>query len=124
VRFGFGLCEGSAMVLHGSERAIEAIGARGVLVLELDPQQVRLAPENADPRGIRMYLLEPGQRASLDNLAADTAARSETGAALLQRTLRDLAEDYQRAAAESDSDSAAAMPRWEALLPPTTGVRT
>ena len=71
-----------------------------------------------------MYLLEPGQRASLDNLAADTAAQSETGAALLQRTLRDLAEDYERAAAESEHDGATTVPRWEALLAPTTGART
>jgi cyanophycinase len=118
LRFGFGLCEDSAMVIRGSEHSIEAVGERGVLILELDPQQVRLAPGIADPRGIRMYLLEPGQRASLDNLAADTARHSDTGVALLERTLRDLAEDYREA---TEGEAATASPRWEALLPPLTG---
>ena len=111
-RFGFGLCEGSAMIVSGSDRHVEALGAQGVLVAELDLSRVRLAPGNADPTGIRLYLLEPGQRVSLDNLAADTAARSAAGRDLLERTLRDLEEDYRTAT----PNIGGAPPAWEALI--------
>jgi cyanophycinase len=113
VHFGFGLCEGSALVLRGSERSVEALGERGVLILELDAQQLRLAPGIADPRGIRMYLLEPGRVANLDNLAADTADTSAAGAALLERTLGDLEEDFRAAAGDRPITE---QPRWGALL--------
>ena len=84
----------------------------GVVIAELDLDRVQLAAGNADPSGIRLYLLEPGQRASLDNLAADTAAQSATGSALLERALADLAADARAA----QPSTATFTPRWDALL--------
>jgi cyanophycinase len=103
-RFGFGLCEGSGLVIGGTGREIAAIGSAGVLVVELDLDRVKLAPGLPDPTGIRIYILEAGQSASLDNLAADTAERSAAGAALLDESLRDLADDYGRAASGARGD--------------------
>jgi cyanophycinase len=111
-RFGFGLCEGSGLLLQGTERSVEALGSQGVLIAELDLERVRLAPGNPDPSGIRLYLLEPGRRAALDNLAADTAAQSAAGAALLERTLGDLTAD-QRAASPEPQPGAAP---WGVLI--------
>ncbi|EED32503.1 putative cyanophycinase [gamma proteobacterium NOR5-3] len=100
-RFGFGLCEGAGMIIHGNEREIEAIGSNGVVVVELDLHRVRLAPGVPDPAGVRLYMLEPGQRVSLDDLAGATAERSATATALLHDALQDLARDYELALGES-----------------------
>lgn len=112
VRFGFGLCEGSAMAVQGSERSVQALGTQGVLIAELDLSQVRLAPGSPDPQGIRLYWLEPGRSATLDSLAADMAEHSATATALLERALNDLADDYRAAS----DDTMAAPPRWQELL--------
>ena len=96
-RFGFGLCEGSGMIIHGDERELEAIGRDGVVVVELDLERVRLTPRVPDPTGIRLYLLEPGQRVAPDNLAAATAQHSRIGHALLRQAIDDLARDYRQA---------------------------
>ena len=109
-RFGFGLCEGSGMIVHGGERRIEALGSSGVVIAELDLDRVRLSARQLDPTGIRLYLLEPGQQASLDNLAAATAARSAEGQALLERAVYDLEQDCNRA------DRVPSAAPWSQLL--------
>ena len=95
-RFGFGLCEGSGLVIHGGTE-IEAIGQTGVVIAELDIDRVRLAPLVPDPDGIRLYILEPGQRVTLENLASATSERSVVATALLESTLADMASDYRTA---------------------------
>lgn len=113
-RFGFGLCEGSAMLVRGSERRIEALGSQGVLIAELDLERVQLAADNPDPSGIRLYFLEAGRQAALDSLAADTAATSAFGVALLQRTIDDLADDWRRANSRATFDTR----HWDKLVTP------
>ncbi|MFT4769929.1 MAG: cyanophycinase [Glaciecola sp.] len=109
-RFGFGLCEGAGLIIHGNEHEIEAIGSNGVVVVELNLDRVRLAPKVPDPSGVRLYLLEPGQRVRLDDLAGATAQRSAAATALLQEALDDLARDYQIALGEKESVFNA--PQW------------
>ncbi|EAQ95754.1 cyanophycinase [Congregibacter litoralis] len=109
-RFGFGLCEGAGMIIHGNEQTIEAIGSKGVVVAELDLDRVRLAPKVPDPSGVRLYLLEPGQRVRLEDLAGATAEHSAAATALLRETLDDLARDYQIAL--GDSERSFNAPRW------------
>jgi len=96
-RFGFGLCEGSGMIVHGGDREIEAIGRMGVVIARLDLDQVRLAPGVPDPTGIRLSILEPGQRVSLEALPAPTEDGSVMASDLLDSALDDMARDYQRA---------------------------
>jgi cyanophycinase len=119
-RFGFGLCEGSGMIVSGSGREVTAIGAAGVVIVELDFDSVRLAPGRPDPAGIRLYILEPGKRAMLDDLAADTGERSAAGMALLEATLRDMADDYRIALPASDISFDA--PSWRTVLSSATSV--
>jgi len=109
-RFGFGLCEGSGMVIHGDERSIEAIGSSGVVIVELDLDRVRLAPRVPDPSGVRLYILEPGRRVALENLASATAERSAAATALLEETLEDLAMDFR--AAFQTGEAEFNSPRW------------
>lgn len=113
-RFGFGLCEGAGMIVHGNEREIEIIGDNGVVVVELDLNRVRLAPRIPDPEGVRLYLLEPGQRVRLEDLAGATAERSAPAMSLLQATLKDLARDYHSALGETDTPFS--TPRWQQTL--------
>lgn len=99
-RFGFGLCEGSGMIIHGGDREIEAVGQSGVVIAELDTDCVRLAPGRPDPRGIRLFVLEPGQRVTLENLPAATSQRSAMATGLLESTLADMERDYHSALGE------------------------
>ncbi|WOJ96321.1 cyanophycinase [Congregibacter brevis] len=109
-RFGFGLCEGAGMIVHGNEHEIEAIGSNGVIVVELDLDRVRLAPKVPDPSGLRLYLLEPGQRVRLEDLAGATADSSAAATALLREALDDLARDYHDAL--GDTELSFNTPRW------------
>jgi hypothetical protein len=98
------------MIVHGDQREIEAIGQYGVVIVELELERVRMAPRVPDPAGIRLYILEPGQRVSLENLAAATAERSMVASALLEEALDDMARDYRDALG---SDAALFdTPRW------------
>jgi cyanophycinase len=50
-RFGFGLCEGSGMIVHGNDREIEAIGAPGVVIAETRPRPGAPRARRPGPRG-------------------------------------------------------------------------
>jgi cyanophycinase len=115
-RFGFGLCEGSGMIVHGNEREIEIIGSGGVIVVELELERVKLAPAVPDPSGIRLYILEPGKRVRLDDLAAASAERSSSAAALLTAALDDMASDYRLAL--GNAESLFDEPDWQRTLRP------
>lgn len=96
-RYGFGLCEGSGLLIHGDGLEIEALGSPGVVIAELDLDRVRLAAGATDPAGIRLYILEPGRRVRLTELAAQTAGRSEAATALLNAALENLHRDSEDA---------------------------
>jgi len=113
-RYGFGLCEGAGMIVHGNEREVEVIGSNGVVVVELDLDRIRLAPKVPDPEGVRLYILEPGQRVRLEDLAGATADHSAPAIKLLQATLEDLARDYRNALGETSA--VFNTPRWEQTL--------
>ena len=95
--YGFGLCEESGMIIHGSERRIEAIGKTGVIVASLDRPRVRLAPPHFNPEGIRLNFVEPESSFHLDTTATDAMDHSGTALALLERAIQDLVADYNRA---------------------------
>ncbi len=97
--YGFGLCEESGMVIHGSERRLEAIGRTGVVVASLDRQRVKLHPPRFSPEGIRLNFVEPGSSFHLDTIAADAMDHSGTALALLERAIGDLLRDYERGGA-------------------------
>ncbi|GAB5415230.1 MAG: hypothetical protein Cons2KO_28330 [Congregibacter sp.] len=113
-RFGFGLSEGAGMIVHGDGQEIEALGTPGVVVVELDQQTVRFAPHNPDPSGIRLYILEPGRRVRLDQIAANTQNQSLTAAELLNQALEDLAADYR--AVGSERSQSFDTPHWRETL--------
>jgi cyanophycinase len=113
-RFGFGLSEGSGMIIYGGDREIEAIGRAGVVVVELDLEHVRLAPRVPDPTGIRLHVIEPGQRIRLEDLGRAVQHRSPHAKELLETALDDLARDCEsalgREAASFDDQ------RWRATI--------
>jgi hypothetical protein len=115
-RFGFGLCEGSGMIVHGGDREIEAIGRCGVVITELDFERLRFTTGRPDPTGIRLYILEPGQRVTLENLAAATSERSAAATRLLQNALEDLEEDVSRAL--DDSGGVFDGRQWQQTIAP------
>ena len=99
--YGFGLCEESGMVIHGTERRIEAIGKTGVIVAAMDQQKVSLKPPHFNPEGIRLNFVEPGSSFHLDTVAADAMDHSGTALALLERAIADLLRDYKSGPAAS-----------------------
>ena len=96
-RFGFGLCEGSGMIIHGGDREIEAIGRSGVVIAHLDLGRVRMAPGTPDPSGISLYILEPGRRVAIEDIPTAGSDHSEFGTGLLETALQDMERDYERA---------------------------
>lgn len=96
-RFGFGVCEGAGLIIHGNGQAIEAIGDPGVIIAELDLDRVTLSPHNPDPAGVSLRLLEPGSPVPLSQLHQVADSRSEQASGLLFSALADLADDYRAA---------------------------
>lgn len=115
--FGFGLCEGAGMVIHGDGAEIEAIGNPGVVVAELDLKRVALAPDNPDPTGIRLHILEAGRRVALGQLTRERGRQSEAATQLLETAITQLARDYS--VAQTTTQSARERfngARWQELL--------
>ncbi len=94
VRYGFGLYEESGLVIVGGRRSLQSIGKTGVLVAELDNDRVCLQPPQFATEGIRLHFIEAGGSFHLDTVAADAMANSESGAAMLEKAIADLARDY------------------------------
>lgn len=113
-RFGFGLSEGSGLLVHGDGQEIEAVGKLGVVIAELELQRVRFAPHNPDPTGIRLYILEPGKRVRLDQLAASTQNHSRAARDMLKLAVNDLAADYR--AAQGERGQFFNTPDWQRTL--------
>ncbi|MEO1080401.1 MAG: cyanophycinase [Pseudomonadota bacterium] len=112
-RFGFGLCEGSGMIIHGGDREIEAIGRTGVVIAHLDLGRVRMAPGAPDPSGISLSILEPGRRVAIDDIADAASDRSSIGTGLLESALQDMERDYERALGDSAPFDAG---RWQQTI--------
>ena len=93
-RFGFGLCEGSGLVMVGGRRQMHAIGRAGVIVAELDLDSFSMQPTRLQTEGVALHFVEAGTSFHLDTVAADASEHSSVGVAMLEQAIADLARDY------------------------------
>lgn len=89
-RFGFGVCEDSAMVVHGGGTEIEAIGRTGIVLAELDPERLAVQGDSFAAKGVVLSLVRPGGRFDLlgsgpPPTAEDCTRRLEDLVAALER---------------------------------------
>ncbi len=61
IRYGFGLCEESGMVLGGSGRIVHAFGKHGMLVVDVDHRNFSLNNDIFNARGIKLLFVQPGE---------------------------------------------------------------
>ena len=93
-RFGFGLCEGSGLVIVGGRRQMHAIGRDGVIVAELDLDNPGTQSARLQTEGVALHFVESGTSFHLDTVAADASEHSSVGSAMLEQAIADLARDY------------------------------
>jgi len=78
VRFGLGLLEDSGVIANHDNSALTAIGARGAVLVEIDPLKTELAGDDFIAPDTRLCLAGPGD---VIDMAAGTVSRSAPAAA-------------------------------------------
>ncbi|HRO12473.1 MAG TPA: cyanophycinase [Amaricoccus sp.] len=92
-RFGIGVFEDSAVVASHAGSRLQATGARGFLLVEVDVTALELQSDSFVARGVRLTVLGPGDTADLATGAVTREAPAEAAAALLARLVADLARE-------------------------------
>jgi cyanophycinase len=93
VRFGLGLLEDSGVIANFDNSKLTAIGARGAVLVEIDPLKTELAGDDFIAPGTRLCFAGPGD---VIDMAAGTVTRlapAAVSAAELDRLVAELIED-------------------------------
>ena len=93
VRFGLGLLEDSGVIANHDNSQLTAIGARGVVLVEIDPLKTELAGDDFIAPGTRLCFAGPGD---VIDMAAGTVTRlapAAASAAVLDSLVAELIED-------------------------------
>jgi hypothetical protein len=85
--------EDSAVIASHAGTRLEATGARGFALLEIDPTALDLQSDNFVARGVRITVLAPGDSADLQSGAVTRAGPTDAAAALLDTLLADLVRE-------------------------------
>jgi len=93
IRFGLGLLEDSGVIANHDNSKLTAIGARGAVLVEIDPLKTELAGDDFIAPGTRLCFAGPGD---VIDMAAGTVARQapvSASAAMLDTLVAELIED-------------------------------
>jgi cyanophycinase len=93
VRFGLGLLEDSGVIANHDNSQLTAIGARGAVLVEIDPLKTELAGDDFVSPGTRLCFAGPGD---VIDMAAGTVTRlapATASAAMLDRLVAELIEE-------------------------------
>ncbi|MBU3749277.1 MAG: cyanophycinase, partial [Mycobacterium sp.] len=93
VRFGLGLLEDSGVIANHDNSTLTAIGARGVVLVEIDPLKTELAGDDFIAPGTKLCLAGPGD---VIDMAAGTVTRhapAAASAAVLDALVAELIQD-------------------------------
>ena len=93
VRFGLGLLEDSGVIANHDNSELTVIGARGAVLIEIDPLKTELAGDDFIAPGIRLCFAGPGD---VIDMAAGTVVRltpTNASAAMLDTLVAELIED-------------------------------
>lgn len=89
-RFGFGICEDSALVASEAGNTLESMGQHGIVQIETDP--VKFAPheDRFIVRDIKLRMLAPGDRLDLDSDQVERGGQGEAAKLAFDRLTEDL----------------------------------
>jgi cyanophycinase len=90
-RYGFGICEETGMVIAGHSRTVRAFGRNGIVIANLDPGQVRVAPGKFAADGIELSFMEPGGSFDIERGTMTDGQLSNLGPATLAHAVSELA---------------------------------
>ena len=97
VRYGFGLCEESGMVLGGSVSGMHATGKRGLVVVDLGQAETDASSGCFRVRGVRLLFVASGRSFDPDSARVIGPDDEGRGAELIRRLLEDLARECKTA---------------------------
>jgi cyanophycinase len=93
VRFGLGLLEDSGVIANHDNSKLTAIGARGAVLVEIDPLKTELAGDDFIAPGTRLSLAGPGDVIDMADGTVTRLAPSAASAAVLDTLVAELIED-------------------------------
>jgi cyanophycinase len=105
VRYGFGICEESGLIVGGSTASMHAIGRLGFVVAELDRNTVSQSGGHFEARGVRLSLVQPGEAFDPSQGTVLGTPESESGGELLHAMVADLARECGAALTPIDESS-------------------
>jgi hypothetical protein len=97
VRYGFGLCEESGMVLGGSVSGMHATGKRGLVVVDLGQAATDASSGCFRVQGVRLSFVASGRSFDPDSARVIGPDDEGRGAELIRRLLEDLARECKTA---------------------------
>ncbi len=93
VRFGLGLLEDSGVVANHDNSKLTAIGARGAVLVEIDPLKTELAGDDFVAPDIKLRFAGPGDVINMEAGTVTRLAPATTSAAVLDTLVAELIED-------------------------------
>ncbi|MGD9619590.1 MAG: cyanophycinase [Mycolicibacterium sp.] len=93
VRFGLGLLEDSGVIANHDNSKLTAIGARGAVLVEIDPLKTELAGDDFIAPGTRLSLAGPGDVIDMADGTVTRLAPATASAAVLDTLVAELIED-------------------------------
>ena len=93
VRFGLGLLEDSGVIANHDNSKLTAIGARGAVLVEIDPLKTELAGDDFIAPGTRLCLAGPGDVIDMEAGTVTRLAPATASAAVLDTLVAELIEE-------------------------------
>jgi len=93
VRYGFGLCEESGMVMGGSVSGIHATGKHGVVVADLEKASTDVSGGHFQVRNVRLCFVASGQSFDPDSATVIGPESNGEGRTLIRNLVEDLARE-------------------------------
>ncbi len=92
VRYGFGLCEESGLVLSEDNRLLSAIGREGFVVVAMKSAGLSIADEAFRARGVELQLVQPGNMFDIQG-GITLELQSDGAAVAVEEMVSQLADD-------------------------------
>lgn len=90
VRYGFGVCEESMMNVRGDGALIDVFGRYGVVLVEVDPNQLVLQSDTFAAQGVKLSFALPGDQIDVVNGAVIRHSPPDQATAALVRLVNEL----------------------------------
>ncbi|OYY09381.1 MAG: cyanophycinase [Rhizobiales bacterium 35-68-8] len=93
VRYGFGICEESMMNARGDGTLIDVYGRYGVVLVEVNPDELVLQSDNFAARGVKLSFALPGDQIDMSRGAVIRHSSHDQATATLVRLVNELVKE-------------------------------